>query len=234
MSQLPQFGPNKTGAMSARERGQEMLEGIEEFVPEPAGMTPNLAIELIEQASEDAPIGHVPPPLEGEDTDSRLALLMDKLGERLAFERTGVRLYQGVLDKLDAYGSFEGGPTEVDLLRIRDEELIHFQTLDEIIASIGGDPTAITPSANVTAVMSMGLCQVVGDPRTNLVQSLEAMMVAELVDTECWENLVDLARSVGRDDVADVLLPFAGQEESHREQLRRWMAAAQLREPFAH
>ena len=37
-------------------------------------------------------------------------LLMDKLGERLAFEHAGARLYEALLSKHRAYGSFDGRP----------------------------------------------------------------------------------------------------------------------------
>jgi hypothetical protein len=231
MRQVAKFGPNKTGALSARDRGKEMLEGLEDFLPAKSGAPPSLITELVEQASEEMPIGHVPPPLvslEGEE--ERIALFMDKLGERLAFERTGVRLYEGVLAKLQAYGSYEGGPEEEDLERIREDELLHFTTLESIVEQLGGDPTAITPSANVAAVISKGICASIADPRTTLVQSLEAILVAELTDNECWDTLIDLARSMGRDDVAEMLLPFVENEAGHLEQVRRWLAIAQDRE----
>ena len=231
MDQVAKFGPNKTGALSARDRGKEMLEGLEEFLPAKTGVAPSLVTEIIEQASEDAPIGHVPPPLislEGEE--EQIALFMDKLGERLAFERTGVRLYEGVLAKLQAYGTYDDGPEADDLERIREDELLHFSTLESIIEQLGGDPTAITPSANVAAVISHGLLSIVSDPRTTLVQSLEAMLVAELADGECWDSLIDIARTMGRDDVADLLAPFIENEAGHLEQIRRWLAIAQDRE----
>ena len=36
---------------------------------------------------------------------------MDKIGERLAFERTGTRLYEALVSKHEAFGSFPGGPS---------------------------------------------------------------------------------------------------------------------------
>jgi hypothetical protein len=42
-------------------------------------------------------------------------LLLDKLGERLAFERSGTRLYEALVSKHDAFGSFSGGPSREDL-----------------------------------------------------------------------------------------------------------------------
>ena len=47
---------------------------------------------------------------------------MDKLGERLAFERAGTRLYEALVSKYDAYGSFTGGPSRDDLEHVMQEE----------------------------------------------------------------------------------------------------------------
>ena len=51
-----------------------------------------------------------------------------------------------------------------------------------------------------------------------------------------YYSLIDLARTLGRDDIADRLQPFAVEEELHVEQVRRWLALAQHREvpPTAH
>jgi rubrerythrin len=217
--------------MSARDRGSDIVRGIDPFITEPSGVTPDFSEEVIALVEQDGPIGHVPPPLEAEDLDDeRMASFLDKLGERLAFERTGTRLYEAVIAKLDAYGSWSGGPDRDDLERIRGQELMHFRTLVEIIQMCGGDPTAITPSADVVAQIGSGICAVVNDPRTNLVQSLEAMLVAELSDTECWVSLIELAEAVGRDDIAETLEPFITEEEQHVDQVRRWLALAQHRE----
>ena len=43
---------------------------------------------------------------------------MDKLGERLAFEHAGARLYEALLAKHRAYGSFDGGPSADDLVAV--------------------------------------------------------------------------------------------------------------------
>ncbi len=121
-------------------------------------------------------------------------LLIDKLGERLAFERTGTRLYEALLLKC------EESPLNLPLERlrqIRNEEHSHFQLLREVMQELGADPTAQTPCADVAAVASMGLIQVVGDPRTNIPQALNAILVAELTDNAAWELLIELAEKAG-------------------------------------
>ena len=60
-------------------------------------------------------------------------LLLDKLGERLAFERSSARLYDSLVVKLRATQGDDGDellPMEL-LLRIRDQEVEHFALLTE-------------------------------------------------------------------------------------------------------
>lgn len=191
--------------------------------------------EMRQQAREGLPpIGTVPPPasLGGvvRDTVRRLTgaqttVLLDKIGERLAFERTGTRLYETLLEKLDGGASFEGGPTRADLEHIRDEEAAHFHMLHERMLAFDGDPTAITPSANITAVTSMGVVAVVSDARTNLAESLEAILVAELADRDGWLRLIELAEQSGDDDFASDCRKAEQQEQEHLENVRSWLSA---------
>ena len=44
-----------------------------------------------------------------------------------------------------------------------------------------------------------GIVQVIVDPRTTLLQSLEAILIAELADNACWEALIPLAAAGGED-----------------------------------
>src|SRR5688572_3815190 len=154
MEQIAKFGPNLTGASAAPDRAREMLQGRAQFIPPASEELPDLSADVIAQASEGEPLGHTPLAPSVSEEDEQMALFLDKLGERFAFERTGVRLYEGVLAKLQAYGSYEGGPQEEDLERIREQELVHFQALAECIIQCGGDPTAMTPSADVAGQLA--------------------------------------------------------------------------------
>src|SRR5690625_7548483 len=62
----------------------------------------------------------------------------------------------------------------VDALKqFRDEEAQHFLLIHQIMESIGADPTAMTPDADITGVASMGIVQVLTEPRTSILQCLE-------------------------------------------------------------
>src|SRR5207237_6803656 len=80
------------------------------------------------------------------------AVLLDKLGERLAFERAGVRLYEALLIKLKASHTHDESLTSEDIEEIRDDELRHAGLLAAAIQQLGADPTAVTPCADIVGV----------------------------------------------------------------------------------
>lgn len=134
-------------------------------------------------------------------------LLMDKLGERLAFERTGTRLYEALASKHSAFGSFAGRPRRDDLAHVPQEEYRHFTILQSAIEPLGGDPTAVTPAANLHATAAHGINQVIVDPRTTLLQSLEALLIAELAQAAGEDKLVqqfEWARMAAQEHLEEV------------------------------
>jgi len=180
------------------------------------------------------PIGTIPRPTSHGDTArqtadalerSRPLVLLDKLGERLAFERTGTRLYETLIAKHERNGGFEGGPARADIESICAEELEHFRTLVGFVDRLGGDPTAVTPSAALAATASMGIVQVVTDPRTSFGESLEAIRIAELVDHDGWKNLVELAQEAGQDELCRFAQRAQDEEDRHLANVRRWARA---------
>jgi ferritin-like metal-binding protein YciE len=234
------MGENKTG-LARGDRERAMVEGTEEFKNAHAGNASGIAAERIELAKQaKGGIGSMPPPASvkqvGKAAVGALAggspnLLIDKLGERLAFERMGVRLYDALLSKHAAYGGFDGGPSKGDLELFRSEELEHFRLLERAIEGLGGDPTVITPSANVVAVASQGIMAVLVDARTNLKQSLEAILVAELADRDSWDGLIALARSAGQKEMARSFEKALSEEENHLRKVRSWVTNGMGLEP---
>lgn len=158
-------------------------------------------------------------------------VLLDKLAERLAFERSGTRLYETLILKFQQEGGYEGGPNLEELGTIRRDELEHFQTLARFIEQLGGDPTAVTPSADVAGVASMGIVQLVCDPRVGFGESLEAMLIAELVDHECWKTLRELAREAGNEALERFTERAEAAEDMHLSWVRSWVQARTLGEP---
>jgi rubrerythrin len=201
--------------MVAGPLADEMVAATREFPPSSPGDSQAIADVRVVYAKAGEGLNETPPP----------SSLMDKLGERLAFEHAGGRLYEALLSKHRAYGSFDGGPSGEDILHILTEEYEHADLLARAIEQLGGDPTALTPSANLAATISLGLPQVLTDPRANLLQSLEAIVVAELADNECWSGLAQLARQDGHEELAQTCREAIAHERDHLRKVRTWIAA---------
>jgi hypothetical protein len=217
MRQSAQQGENRTGIVIAGDRADAMMAATAEFLPSSEGSALAIAAVRTAYAQAGQSLGETP-------------LLMDKLGERLVFEHAGARLYEALVSKHRAHGSFTGGPSEEDLVHILSEEYEHGDLLSRAIKDLDGDPTALTPSANLAANISAGLPQVLADPRTNLLQCLEAILVAELSDNECWTTLESLAAEAGKDDLATQCRNAITREREHLMKVRQWIAAGQGRE----
>lgn len=141
-------------------------------------------------------------------------LLMDKLGERIAFERTGTRLYDALIAKCEVLLDESISMTLDDLRRIRADEARHMALVADAVDTLGGDPTAVTPSGDLAGVESIGLVQVINDPRTSIAQCLHAILTAELSDRSGWETLIALADA---QDLDDLVLQFSEALYAERE-----------------
>jgi hypothetical protein len=75
----------------------------------------------------------------------------------------------------------------------------------------------------------MGLCSVIADPRTDLIQSLEAIRIAELADNDAWEALAELMREAGEQEIAEQFDDALANERQHLDNVRSWLTAAQGR-----
>jgi bacterioferritin (cytochrome b1) len=230
------IGRNRTGFSSAP-APEEVLQGSARGAAIPEGDERDLAQLRMEYVMEADPVGSMPPletaeadaPADGEPA-SGTAVLLDKLGERLAFERGGVRLYEALLVKCQS-GLSGGDIVSLDRLKeIHNEEAQHFQLVSDAIESLGGDPTVQTPCADVIGVETMGLVQVLNDPRTTLAQSMNAILTAELSDNAAWELLIALARETGAEDLVKEFEQALAHEEEHLRQVKTWMERLMLAE----
>ena len=228
---------NRTGIMTNPELSIEMIEGAKQATPSSQGDATELASVRSEYIEEGVPIGSSPIMVEvSEDGESvgqfdGLAVLLDKLGERLAFERQGTRLYEAFLQKCESLTLEDAsGPTIEELRHICEEELEHFHLLQNAIIALGGDATVQTPSADVAGVLSHGVMQVVSDPRTTIPQTLQAMLTAELVDNDGWQMLQDLAAELGQDDLEEQCGKAYEEEQEHLEKVREWLTSMTMDE----
>ncbi|HEY3581366.1 MAG TPA: ferritin-like domain-containing protein [Pyrinomonadaceae bacterium] len=220
---------NRTGMQTSPELAEELMEGANSAEPSSEGGVEVIAEYKAEYITEGFPVGSMPmmPASEEEIADedeASMAVLLDKLSERLAFERMGVRLYEALFNKCEALGETLPGPTLEEIQEIGSEELDHFILINDTIAGLGGDPTVESPCADVIGVASMGIMQVLTDPRTTIPQCLSAMLTAELTDNAGWELLIELAESLGYDEMKTEFETCLQHEERHLQNVRNWLS----------
>lgn len=153
-SVLAGAGGNRTGLQTSPELAEELIEGAASATPSSKGSAEDVAAYRGEYIREGFPLGSLPSLPVAEEARAGeeklgLAVLLDKLSERLAFERMGTRLYDALLNKCEIMGESSPGPTLAELQQIRDEELSHFLLLNKAITELGGDPTVQSPCADV-------------------------------------------------------------------------------------
>ncbi|WP_019143120.1 ferritin-like domain-containing protein [Noviherbaspirillum massiliense] len=239
MKETPSIGMNRTGVQMSPFDIDDMTQASSSAAtPSPAGDASAMAALRSSYINEADPLGTVPVPgtvkgmlKSGASmmTGHAPQLLLDKLGERLAFERTGARLYDALITKVAALEQ-EGTMTIPGerLLHIREEEVRHAAMVADAIRTLGGDPTSMTPCADVVGVESMGLLQVVTDARTSVAQSLHAILVAEMTDNHGWEGLITLAEAQNHDQMAADFRAALEAERSHLQQVETWFNEATL------
>jgi hypothetical protein len=228
-------GMNRTGIGTSPFAAKRTKEEARQGIAQPSFDNVLIESERTAYSQEAEPVGTMPPPVSLKGVaktavkmvkGDKATVLLDLLGERLAFERTGTRLYEALLAKVKAADPHPGGPSVEDVLEIRDDELTHVVLLHLAIERMGADPTVLTPCADVTAVASSGLLKAVTDPRTTLTQALKAILIAELTDGDGWTFLADLAEGMGEQDLASECRDALLKEEEHLARVRTWVQAA--------
>lgn len=235
-------GRNRTGAALNPTVIEQMLEAVDELSPPVAINTLQIDVERQLCIAEADVVGSIPLAATAAGPSAKkaaeagssaaMALLLDKLGERIGFERTGTRLYSALISKhlaivnsgKDILPQAVSGEAPGDTLqRIRAEELEHFHLLCKAVTQLGGDPTVQTPCADVTAAASIGLMQVITDPRTTLAQSLSAILSAELTDNAGWELLIKLVQDCGHEELTESFSQALQAEQQHVLAIRSWI-----------
>jgi rubrerythrin len=237
MSSQAHIGMNRTGLQTSPIHSKELLDAEESLQPIFTGTAADFVDIKAQSITEADRLGSVPPPASVKGavktgmkmlTGARPQVFIDKLAERAAYERGGTRLYDALIVK---FQSTDDAPSSVslgDLAKIRADELAHYHLVVESIESLGGDPTAQTPSADIVGVETMGLMQVLNDPRTTFSDCLNAMLIAELTDVDAWDLLARLADDIGEEDMAEEFRQALLQENEHLQQVRSWYQASVL------
>lgn len=232
MEEKAKLGMNKTGIDMSPKDSKEMIEGTLRLTAPPEGNDEAIADNRISYAKDAGTVGSIPLPgtmkgavksgiqmIKGKDP----SVLLNKLGERAAFERAGVRLYDALISKYEASPDKVMLPPIDTINHYRNEELNHFNWVADAMRKLGADPTAMTPAADIAALASSGVQKVAVEPRANFAQTLEVILIAELADNDGWQLLIRLTEEAGLDDVASTFRKALQEENEHLSFVREWV-----------
>ncbi len=229
MKEAAEFGLNRTPTQLHSVMTQSMVEGYDEFPAHAEEISVDaftMRKNYIENAEE---LGSVPLPstFRGAVSTGMQAVrgnspsvLIDKLGERMAFERSGVRLYDALITKCQ---SAEPALDTAVLEQFRNDEAEHFALVRDCIKTIGGDPTAQTPCADSAGMAAMGLMQVMNDPRSSIPQCVEVILMAELTDLAGWELLIELVDEANLNEYIGRFQKAKLTEDDHMRTIKKWL-----------
>lgn len=239
MKNITKVGLNRTGIEVSPIDSKELLAITQQVPPDVAGNIETLTEARTVFVKEADAIGSVPIPgsvaglvkAAGNKLMGRhQEVFIDKIGERLAFELAGVRLYDAMLAKAQA--TTDSDPQLLnDLNHFRAEELEHYNITVAALRALSADPTTQTPCADTVSVASAGILKVIVDPRTNLSQSLNALLSAELIDNVGWDLLIELAEQTNQEEsMINNFKKALHQECDHLATIKTWLEKSVLGE----
>ena len=118
--------------------------------------------------------------------------VLDMLCERLCFERSGVKLYDKILERMQESKEPNIRKMLDQMQEHRDQEKEHEEWLEACIRKLGGDDKKLTEKARLVTEESKGIEEVVmKDPQ--LPHLFHALLAAELVDNAGWDLLCQIA-----------------------------------------
>lgn len=150
--------------------------------------------------------------------------LIDKLGERIAYEKIVIHLYEKLLEKHQSSSQEDLPPYEL-LKQFHREEVDHYRLLSDVMEMLGGDPRKTTPSGKIENIAENGWLKILNDPDSTFDQCLHIVHLAELGDNDSWELLVELAELSDLKEIAEEFKNCLAQEEGHLLNVRNWTRA---------
>jgi bacterioferritin (cytochrome b1) len=153
-------------------------------------------------------------------------LILDLLSGRLAFERTSVKLYDNVIQKIERSADPRYQPLLGELRKIRNEEWAHEEWLEAQIRSLGGTAHETTEMSQLETEEAMGVRNVIVDGHQKVLHLVHALLAAELSDNAGWDLLVKLANDSGDREAKFAFMKRQLEEVKHLAFLREVVARA--------
>jgi hypothetical protein len=151
-------------------------------------------------------------------------LLLRKLGQRLAFERASVRLYEALIFKCLAVQKGKKKVVSLDQLRqFRDEEVEHSLLVKKAIETLGFDPDEWIPDMDSTLLSTLQMPRVFSKKNTSILQCLESVQIFATNDNAEWHTLHELFTNMGLQDLADEFNQALEEDSRQLVTLSRWI-----------
>jgi bacterioferritin (cytochrome b1) len=142
------------------------------------------------------------------------AFVIDALSGRLAFERTGVKLYDTVIAKLERNPQPQYSKILRQLRHIREEEKEHEEWLEQQIRSLGANPADRSDLAQLELREGAGIVGII-EKEDKVIHLLHALLAAELADNAGWDVLRKLAGDAGDADAERAFARREAEEAKH-------------------
>jgi hypothetical protein len=151
-------------------------------------------------------------------------LLLRKLGQRLAFERASVRLYEALIFKCLALQKGQRKVVSLDQLRqFRDEEVEHSLLLKKAIETLGFDADDWIPEMDSTLLSTLQIPKVFSKKNTTILQCLESVQIFATNDNAEWHTLHGLFTNMGLQDVSEEFNQAPEEDSRQLETISRWI-----------
>ena len=143
---------------------------------------------------------------------TNVSRVIDLLNERLTFERSGVKLYDKILERMRT--DPQAALMVEQMQEHRDEEKEHEEWLEKQIRALGGDARSPSEKSILVRAESQGIEHVI-ERDAQLPHDFHALLIAELADNAGWDLLVQLADEVGDRDAKKEFKKRLHEEEEH-------------------
>ena len=143
---------------------------------------------------------------------TNVSRVIDLLNERLTFERSGVKLYDKILERMRT--DPQAALMVEQMQENRDEEKEHEEWLEKQIRALGGDARSPSEKSILVRAESQGIEHVI-ERDAHLPHDFHALLIAELADNAGWDLLVQLADEVGDRDAKKEFKKRLHEEEEH-------------------
>ncbi|MGE5048484.1 MAG: ferritin-like domain-containing protein [Deltaproteobacteria bacterium] len=140
--------------------------------------------------------------------------VIDLLNERLAFERTGVKLYDTLLARLQVSTDPAVKALVGQVQEHREEEHEHEEWLEEQIRALGGTAHALSEHAVLAQAEAEGVERVMRRD-DSIPHDFHALLTAELADNAGWDLLMKLADEFGDSKAKKEFKKRLHEEEKH-------------------